>query len=286
MLFIEADQERCEYLKQKVASFPISSNIKTECICARFDKTISEIFRYIDEQKARLAPAFVFIDPFGFTGIPFDLIKKIMENQKCEVLITFMYEDINRFVSDKKLWDSLNETFGTDKWMQIKGEKDPKKRTELLHNIYKKQLEKEAGIKFVRSFKMINKLNKTDYFLFFGTNNITGLRKTKEAMWKVDKSGLFQFSDATYNPNQTLLFEIEPNYSQLKKILLKKFKGKLVNIIKLENYILTQTIFRETHYKKQILRPMENAQPPEIKVKCMGKRKKGTFSSKCTVEFL
>jgi three-Cys-motif partner protein len=286
MLFIEADQERCEYLKRKVASSKIPSNIKIECICARFDKTISEIFRYIDEQKARFAPAFVFIDPFGFTGIPFALIKRIMENQRCEVLITFMYEDINRFISDKKLWDSLNETFGTDKWKQIILEKDPKKRTQLLYNIYKKQLEQEAGIKFVRSFKMINKLNKTDYFLFFGTNNITGLKKMKEAMWRVDKSGLFQFSDATYNPNQPVLFEIEPNYSQLKKILLKEFKGKLVSITELENFILTQTTFRETHYKKQILKPMENAQPPEIKVKCMGKRKKGTFSSKCIIGFL
>jgi hypothetical protein len=133
---------------------------------------------------------------------------------------------------------------------------------------------------------MINKLNKTDYFLFFGTNNITGLKKMKEAMWRVDKSGLFQFSDATYNPNQPVLFEIEPNYSQLKKILLKEFKGKLVSITELENFILTQTTFRETHYKKQILKPMENAQPPEIKVKCMGKRKKGTFPSKCIVGFL
>ena len=285
MLFIEADKDRCKYLKKKTSSLKIPSNIGIECICAKFDETLTEIFKYIDEQKARLAPAFVCIDPFGFTGMPFTLIKRIMENPKCEVLITFMYEEINRFINSIKLWDSLIETFGTDKWKQVISEKDPKKRTELLHTIYKEQLEREAGIKFVRSFKIVNKVNKTDYFLFFGTNNITGLKKMKEAMWRVDKSGSFQFSDATYNPNQPVLFDIEPNYNLLKKILLKEFKGKSVSITELENFILTQTAFRETHYKRQILGPMEKSQPPEIKVKCKGKRRKYTFTPQCIIEF-
>ncbi len=286
MLFIEADKDRCEYLKQKVSSLKIPSNIGIECICAKFNEMLTEIFKYIDEQKTKLAPAFIFIDPFGFTGIPLTLIKRIMRNEKCEVLITFMFEEINRFISDSKLWDSLIEIFGTDKWKQVISEKDPKKRIEILHAIYKKQLEKDAGIKFVRSFKMVNKINKTDYFLFFGTNNITGLKKIKEAMWRVDKSGSFQFSDVTYNPNQLVLFEMGPNYNQLKQILLKEFKNKSVSITELKNFILTRTAFRETHYKKQILVPMEKAQPPEIKIECAGKRIKYTFPPHCIVKFL
>jgi three-Cys-motif partner protein len=286
MLFIEANKSRCEHLKQKINSLRTPQNIKTECICARFDETLTEIFTYLDEQKKRLAPTFVFIDPFGFTGIPLSLIKRIMQNGKCEVLITFMYEEINRFIKDNKLWNSLNETFGTDKWKEIIPEVDPKRRDGFLHNLYKNQLEYEIGIKFVRSFKMINRANKTDYFLFFGTNNIIGLKKMKEAMWRVDKSGSFQFSDATYNPNQPVLFETEPNYDQLKKILLKEFKGKSISITELENFIITQTPFRETHYKKQILKLMEEGQPPELIVKYQGKRRKGAFLPHYIVEFL
>jgi three-Cys-motif partner protein len=286
MLFIEADKDRYDYLKQKINSMNIPSNIEIKPINARFDETLTEIFEYLDEQKTRLAPAFVFIDPFGFTRIPFNLIKRIMGNKKCEVLITFMFEEINRFISNKNLWDSLTETFGTNKWKVVISEQDSKKRNELLHSIYKEQLERDAGIEFIRSFKMINKINKTDYFLFFGTNNITGLKKMKEAIWKLDKSGSFQFSDATYNPNQSVLFEMEPNYNQLKTILLKKFKGKSVSITDLEYFILTQTPFRETHYKTQILRFMEKGEPAEIKVRCQGKRRSGTFPSHCIVKFL
>jgi len=285
MLFIEADKRRCEFLNKKLESYQLHPNIITESICAKFDETLTEILDYLDEQKTRLAPAFVFIDPFGFTGIPFSVIKRIMGNEKCEVLITFMYEEINRFIADKRLWDGLNETFGTNKWQLVISESDSQKREILLHNIYMEQLIQEANIKFVHSFKMTNKINKTDYFLFFGTNNIVGLKKMKEAMWKVDETGAFEFSDATYDPAQPMLFQIEPDYDQLKKTIIENFKKKSVSVEELENFILTQTPFRETHYKKQLLAPMEKTE--EINVESLNpKRRKFTFPRDCIIEFL
>lgn len=285
MLFIEADKERCEFLKTKLATLEIPQNINPKCICAKFDETLTEILDYLDEQTRRLAPAFVFIDPFGFSGMPFTLIKRIMKNKKCEVLVTFMYEEINRFIGNKDLWDRLTETFGTDEWKQVIPMEDTCQRCDSLHSIYKRQLEEEAGIKFVRSFEMVNKTNRTDYFLFFGTNNFTGLKKMKEAMWKVDESGSFQFSDATYNPAQPMLFEIKPNYEQLKKIILQCFKGKSITIEELENFVLTQTPF--IYYKRQVLAPMERSLPHEIEVKCQDvKRRQGNFPAGCSIRFL
>jgi len=287
MKFIESDQNRCDFLKNKINNIQIPTNIKVECICKRFDEVLSQIFNFLDEQKARLAPPFVFIDPFGFTGIPLNLIKRIMENGKCEILITFMYEEINRFAGDDRLANSLNETFGTDTWRQVDNERDPQKRASFLHNIYKDQLVHEAGIKFVQSFKMINKANKIDYFIFFGTNNTVGLKKMKEAMWNVDESGAFHFSDATYNPMQSILFETMPNFSDLKKIILEHFSGRVISVQELENFIITQTPYRETHYKRQILAPMEKAEPPEIEVTSLAPhRRKGTYPNDCIVKFV
>ena len=73
MLFIEADRERCDFLKRKIQTIKVPSNIKTICECAKFDEKLIEILEIIDTQKTNLAPAFVFIDPFGFTGFPFSL---------------------------------------------------------------------------------------------------------------------------------------------------------------------------------------------------------------------
>lgn len=292
LYFIEADSERCEHLKNKVGEITKPSNVEILIDCKKFEDAIGGILNHLEEQAKVLAPSFVFIDPFGFTGIPIKVIKKIMGYSKCEVFITFMYEEINRFISDEKLWDGLTETFGTDSWKTVISVKDPNQRRYMLHNIYRDQLEKEVGIKFVRSFEMKNKGNKTDYFLFFGTNNIKGLQKMKEAMWKIDENGAFQFSDATYNPSQPTLFEAEPNYFQLKNIILKKFKGKVVSINNLERFILIETPFRETHYKKQILAKMEKDSTPEIKRRCDScpgdcKIIKGNYPhEECLIEFL
>jgi three-Cys-motif partner protein len=45
-----------------------------------------------------LAPTFAFLDPFGFSHMPIHLIERIVRNSRCEGLITFMYEEINRFL--------------------------------------------------------------------------------------------------------------------------------------------------------------------------------------------
>ncbi|GAH64961.1 unnamed protein product, partial [marine sediment metagenome] len=88
-----------------------------------------------------------------------------------------------------------------------------------------------------------------------------------------------------YNPAQPMLFQIEPDYDQLKKTIIENFKKKSVSVEELENFILTQTPFRETHYKKQILAPMEKAE--EINVESLNpKRRKFTFPRDSIIEFL
>lgn len=133
---------------------------------------------------------------------------------------------------------------------------------------------------------MMDSGNRTEYFLFFGTNNLTGLKKMKEAMWKVDGEGRFQFSDAANNPNQSLLFEVEPRYSLLKKYIVEQFAGKEVSVEEIERFVLISTPFRETHFKRQILKPMEEAKPPEIRVVSSNlQRRKGSFPEGTRVKF-
>src|SRR5579859_472831 len=69
--------------------------------------------------------------------------------------------------------------------------------------LYLRQL--HTGAAYVRSFEMSNARDVTDYYLFYATNELLGLKKMKEAMWKTDESGEFRFSDAT-DPNQLVLF--------------------------------------------------------------------------------
>lgn len=286
MLFIEKIKDRCDFLESKISKIKITKNIDTRVVCSEFREVISSILQDGKEKGLSLAPSFIFIDPFGFSGIPLNLIKEIMKNPKCEVLITFMYEEISRFLSLQTNEKHLTETFGVEEWKNVPPG-NPKERLEFLHNLYKKQLKSVGGanIKFVSSFKMKNKFNKADYFLFFGTNNLAGLEKMKEAMWRIDKSGCFEFSDATYNPFQGILFESKPNYSKLKEIILEKYKGKEVSSKELGDFIVAETSFLRSHYKTSILRPMENSKSPSIKI-LRNRKIKGTYPDEAIIKFL
>ena len=205
-------------------------------------------------QAARVPLHSFFIDPFGFK-IPFSYVTKVLRAQSCEVLITFMFEEINRFLSQEQQPDNFDELFGCTDWRKGNEIKSPRERVKFLHDLYQRQLTQAAGASFVRSFSMRNERNTMDYFLFFATNNELGLRKIKEAMWRVDESGTYTFSDAT-DPNQSLLFSTEPDRELLKRLIMSKFSGNETTPEEIERFVVHDTPFRETHYKK-VLQALE-----------------------------
>jgi len=201
-------------------------------------------------------PTFVFIDPFGFK-IPFSQVATVLRAPSCEVLVNFMFEEINRFLDQEQQPANFDELFGCRDWREGIKIKEPPQRVKFLHDLYARQLVEAGGATFVRSFAMRNKRNAMDYFLFFATNNELGLKKMKEAMWRVDESGAFAFSDAT-DPNQTVLFTPEPDRKLLGKLILDRFGGKDAKVKELEAFVVRETPFRETHYKK-VLGELEDA---------------------------
>lgn len=114
---------------------------------------------------------------------------------------------------------------------------------------------------------------------------VKGLKEMKRAMWKVDETGMFSFSDRT-DPHQTTLFESEPNYRQLERMIVNKFKGNAVSIEEIEDFVVIETAFRETHFKTQILKEMEYADPPEIKIVKSRRARRGTYPKGTTIRFL
>jgi three-Cys-motif partner protein len=285
-LFIELDPERKESLERSVAALDLPLNFRVAIHLGKCDETINGLLDGLDRSGDHLAPTFAFLDPFGFSHTPFTLVKRLMSHRRCEVLITFMYEEINRFLAQEQIPHHFDALFGCPSWAQARQLSAPGQRKTLLRDLYRQQLEGEAGITYVRSFEMFNRDNRTDYFLFFGTKSIEGLKKMKEAMWRVDDSGTFQFSDAT-DPTQRTMFEAGPDAGDLRRRLLDAFRGRDVSIDELEEFVITQTPYRETHIKKPVLIPMENAAPPELQVvQAPPSRRRGKYPSGTVIRFV
>jgi hypothetical protein len=159
-----------------------------------------------------------------------------------------MYEEINRFIGHKDQTKNFNTFFGSDAWMPFVDLPDPRQRNRGLHDLYLKQLHGDAEAAYVRSFEMWNSKDVTDYFLFYATNNLLGLKKMKEAMWKVDEAGEFGFSDST-DPNQFVLFEKAPHFALLQSQMRAALGSGSHAIGDIEKQVVVETAFRETHYK-------------------------------------
>ena len=73
----------------------------------------------VEQVGVRIAPSFFFIDPFGFSGVPFEAVKNILSLPRTEIFFTFMSRDINRFLGIPQVERHLDALYPTSEWRQI-----------------------------------------------------------------------------------------------------------------------------------------------------------------------
>jgi hypothetical protein len=253
-----------------------------------FADHMTKVLDAIESGGKQLAPTFAFIDPFGFKGLPLALVARIVGHPSCECLVSFMYEDINRFIAHPNavIQAHYDELFGTDEWRTIITITDPEARKDRMVNLYREQLQKLAGLKYVRTFEMVNQGNRTEYFLFYGTNSKRGLSKMKEAMWRADRGAGQVFSDRSVS-DQGVLFEPEADTTPLRMQLQGRFRGKgMVPIEEVSDFVLEVTAYSELiHLKRRTLVPMESEGLLEVQHP-MQTRRRGTFPDHTEIRFL
>jgi hypothetical protein len=107
---------------------------------------------------------------------------------------------------------------------------------------------------------MRNERNVSGYFLYVASNNLLGLAKLKEAMWKVDPGGRVMFSDAT-DFDQTVLFQLEPDRTKLRSLIAERFAGRRPQVQQVEHYVVKDTPCHVGHYLKVLARGVGTLTP-------------------------
>lgn len=281
-LFTEKEADRAAHLRAEIdaLSLPLSFSVKVEE--GRFDEVLGELLDGIEHAGTSLAPTFAFIDPFGFSGVPFALVERILKFKSCEVFFTFMINAIQRFLEHpfESIRSELEGLFGTpDVAAAIRGAGD---RGEALRALYQRQL--EARAKFVRSFEIRDTPGHVMYHLFFASNHRLGHVKMKEAMWKADPTGTFRFADNT-NPAQLVLLDEDPA-ARLATALANRFAGQTMVADDAKRYVTDETAFLEKH-ATAALRQLERAGSMTVDpLKQSGERRRtGTFAERTVVHF-
>lgn len=283
-VFIEKNADRKRILEDNISErFPnLPNNVQVHIINAEFEPTMKEILDDLEAKGAKLAPTFAFLDPFGFSGLPMEIISRFMSYRYCEVLITFMSGFVNRFVNTDDAREVIfDELFATSEWRKVRELDSPEKRRKFIIDLYRRQLKSVGNARFVRSFEMIGKHNQVIYDLVFATNGLKGLKVMKEAMWKVDPRGTYRFSDTTDVRQKYILDFTDKKHwiSDAADMVFRVFKGKTVTIGEIEEYVIIETPYP---FRKEILRYLE--QKGKIS-NVSGRRRRLTFPDRCVITF-
>lgn len=280
-IFVESDHERYESLESKIAEFWQRSggqpgNVRVHVVESTFAELAGELLDELGEQKKQLAPTFAFIDPFGWSGVPIQLVAELLSYSRCEVLFNFMYDSVNRFVGDERpaIAKHFAELFGTNEdehrhAAELAGEE----RKRFLRDLYIRQLREVGAFQHVRAFELMDvDRGRTAYYLVYGTRHHKGLELMKDAMWALDPTGGVRFSG--FAGAQEMLFEAEPDFDPLREALLNEFAGREASVDEIELFVIEQTDYKKTHYKKNVLKELER---DEV-IECLSERKRrGTY---------
>lgn len=288
-LLVEEREDRAAQLEEEIEKFWSGRrggkppNVRTRVYPDQFVNVAKDLLGVLEESKKRLAPTFAFIDPFGWSGVPLDLIGRLLAFDRCEVLFNFMYDSINRFVTDDRpdIAKHFADLFGSDEALHREArDLEGDERKEFLRDLYAKQLRDVAGFTYVRSFELVHaNRGRTAYYLMYGTRHPKGLEVMKDAMWALDPVAGQRFSGTT--AGQPVLFQLEPDLGPLCRAIVENFAGKDVAIDEVERFVVEETDYKKTHCKK-VLKELEMGN----NISCLSDRQRRlTYPSGTVIRF-
>lgn len=178
------EEKRSAFTKLEAAVSPFRTiDFEIETFCGEFESAIPRIQAFV----GRSFPL-VFIDPTGWTGFGFDKIKALFAN-RCEFLINFMYDFINRAasMSDPKTIASLDPILGGVGWEARLDTSMP--RGLAVEKLFRDTLKAAGKFEFVVSAPIDRSTkDRLHFFLTYATKSEKGLEAFRETQYVARRS--------------------------------------------------------------------------------------------------
>ncbi len=199
--FIERENQFASNLRNVISETTWPKEFNWDVRTGTFEEKLSGILDELKKLPNGMPPTFVFIDPFGATGVPFTHVAEILKHRSCEVLINLDSDGIGRLAAAQSVEKNkahLDAIFGGQMWEDRLEVRAPMLTlcSQVLA-LYKERLRSLPNVDYNFAFAMKTKQGTLNYHLVFASQNPLGLKKMKEAMKAVDKSGSYSFSDDT-----------------------------------------------------------------------------------------
>lgn len=269
IIIIDEDSENLENIKKILALKKLSlDNVHFEW--GDFNEKINEFLDYFEKDNKKLAPTFFLLDPFGISGIRLSTLKRIMKLDKTEILLNFMYNTLQRWIShpNPKIHKIYDEYFGGDEWRKFKNRSLAAKENNLV-SIFRKECKKFTEYVYPFRLNFPNK-RQTYYYLFHLTNYWLGCSLMKDSFAKFN-DGRDIYTGECY---QSSLFENIEQKEKREKFSVKLsilYNGRKIKYEDIFKNHIDETDLLSSEIKK-LLRTLEKEN--KIYVKAFDNRKR------------
>ena len=240
LIFVDEDPNAIQHLKTIQAVKKQHPNVAIDVKVGKFSDQIASVVDELNHHPN--SPTFSFIDPFGFGDSPFDQLKKLMHNDRSEIMINFWCGYMNRFKEhpDPAVTDKIRNMVGRD---DLEGIIKASDSIDAFCSAFDANLQTVG--RYTLKFMMRDEGNIRDNCFFFCGRQSRGFEKIKEAMWKVDPIYGNSFSAhrrKADDPSQRTLFGDTPYTHPLSGLIANQFKGrKDVPVADIFTWIIEET---------------------------------------------
>lgn len=217
-------------------------------------------------------PTLFFIDPFGYYDTPMENMRNLMRPFGNEIIINFMFDFLNRGISISAIQeDQLTSFFGSNEWCKAR-ELSGLERERFLVNLYKKNLKKKTGAKYVFAYRLCYpNRNQTYYYLIHATKNIQGIGCMKECFALIN-NGRVEFLGK--RNSEISLFDMDFfKQNEINYLLKNKYAGRKISFQEMWEDIVEDTAVLEKDLRAT-LKAMEKQREIEV-VRFTSKTPKG-----------
>ncbi len=266
-VFLEKDERNEAALREQVAELePLPDRILVQTGCEDAFTVLRDLVDTLKSDGRQIAPAFVFVDPYGF-GLPGDLLAELMTFERVELFVNVMWRELDMAMRQEPgpghgQAENLDLLFGSDAWRSIRGETMVERADSAA-----RLLADGLGAKWWTHIRMISGGDAVRFFLLHLTNHDDGRDLMKECVWQICPGGRMNVRRSD-NPDQLFLVEPKPDITVLRDWLLQRLQSGPVPVDTLKEE-LRSMIWRWKH-----LRDVE----ADLKKQGRMERQQGTLS--------
>ena len=222
--FIEANEENKIALEKHLTEYNLPPKVHISVELGDFQEVLEQFVDSLNKKRAEMAPAFVFVDPYGFK-LPGILLARLKSFKRCELFITFMWRWIDMAIHHPDHEANMDALFVTPFWRDLRNILDSEERCEAAIRLLGEQI----GGNYLTRVKMLGENGEVKYVLIHSTGHPKGRELMLWATRKICPTGGFK-ARINDNPNQEYLIKPEPNLEPLENWLWGKYRNKAITV--------------------------------------------------------